>query len=163
MPTRGAAVSVNAGGGATGVPPHARNHRPAEEAAAEQPAPLMLNRHGNEVIVGLPLPPEANVRRMVRQPKLSPSKQVAQEQASSGASTAQWGPTRTRGTQCIRSSLQRARMSGGCASTWTPTRRQSGSPPQRSVTSRHDGWGASPSICFSWSARTRTRRSGLCA
>ena len=45
------------------------------------PHPVMLNRHGEEVVVGPPLPPDANIRRMARQPKLSPSKQAAQEQA----------------------------------------------------------------------------------
>jgi hypothetical protein len=50
---------------------------------AHGPHPVMLDRHGKEIVVGPPLPAEANVRRMARQPKLSPSKQLAQEQAFS--------------------------------------------------------------------------------
>jgi hypothetical protein len=37
----------------------------------------MLDRHGKEIVVGPPLPAEANVKRMARQPKLLPSKEQA--------------------------------------------------------------------------------------
>jgi hypothetical protein len=50
---------------------------------ARGPHPVMLDRHGQEIVVGPPLPADANVRRMARQPKLTPSKQLAQEQAFS--------------------------------------------------------------------------------